>query len=480
LLNKGSKRAVSGGWAVKKPGRNLVASVALTIVYFVAGKLSLALAFVHPSATAVWACSGITLATFLTFGYEFWPSILLASFLVNLTTAGSVVTSIGVATGNTLEGLVGAYLVNRFAGGRNAPYRARDLLKFAFLAGMLSTAIAATIGVTTLSLGGFANWNRFGPIWLTWWLGDAVGDLVVGPLLILWTSDHRVRWRSAQLLEALTLLVCLVLVTQIVFDGSFIPGTKNYPLEYLCIPFLIWAALRFGQREAAVVIVVLSGTAIWGTLHGLGPFARESSNESLLLLQAFLGVVAVMTMAFAAQFAELQRAEEQARFLAVSDPLTGLGNYRKLIDTLNAEIKRSDRTGRCFALLLMDLDGLKKINDVHGHLVGSRALCRLARILRLHSRGIDTAARYGGDEFALVIPEAGTDVARQVARRISERLASDGQHPALSASVGAAVCPKDGETIEMLIRSADRALYAMKRRAHRESISVATGFRSAS
>jgi diguanylate cyclase (GGDEF)-like protein len=128
----------------------------------------------------------------------------------------------------------------------------------------------------------------------------------------------------------------------------------------------------------------------------------------------------------------------------------------------------------------MDLDGLKKINDVHGHLAGSRALCRLASILRLHSRGIDMAARYGGDEFALIIPEAGADVAPQVALRISERLASDGQHPALSASVGAAVCPEDGETIEMLMRSADRALYAMKRRAHSESILVATGLRSAS
>jgi diguanylate cyclase (GGDEF)-like protein len=340
---------------------------------------------------------------------------------------------------------------------------------------MLSTAIAATIGVTSLSLGGFASWAKYGTIWLTWWLGDAVGDVVVAPLLILWILDHRVRWRKAQLLEALALLVSLVLVGQIVFEGSYISGTKNYPLEYLCIPFFMWAAFRFGEREAAVAIVVLSGTAIWGTLHGLGPFARESRNESLLLLQAFLGVVTVMTMAFAAQFTERRHAEEQARFLAVSDPLTGLGNYRKLVDTLEAEIKRSDRTGRSFALLLMDVDGLKKINDVHGHLVGSRALCRLANILRLRCRGIDTAARYGGDEFALVVPEAGAEVARQVARRISERLASDGEHPALSVSVGAAVCPEDGETIEMLLRAADRALYDMKRRARGEVSLLASG-----
>jgi len=116
-----------------------------------------------------------------------------------------------------------------------------------------------------------------------------------------------------------------------------------------------------------------------GTLHGFGPFARESRNESLLFLQSFLGVVAVVTMAFAAAFTENRRAEEESRYLATSDPLTGLGNYRKLIDTLEAETRRSDRTGRSFALLLMDLDGLKMINDANGHVVGSRALCRMAK-----------------------------------------------------------------------------------------------------
>jgi diguanylate cyclase (GGDEF)-like protein len=430
------------------------------------------MASVHPSATAIWPSTGIALAAFLILGYDVWPGFLVAAFLVNITTAGSVATCLGIATGNTLEGLAGAYLVNRFANGQNAMRRPQDVFKFAGLAGILSTSISATFGVTSLALGGYASWANYGAIWLTWWLGDAVGAVVVAPLLMLWIAEPRVRWRWVQGLEAACLLVCLLLIGLIVFDGFLIPGTRNYPLEYLSIPFLMWAAFRYGQREAATATLALSGTAIWGTLHGLGPFARESRNESLLLLQSFLGVVAIMTIAFAAAFTEQRRAEEQALQLATNDPLTGLGNYRKLIETLEAEMRRSDRTRRSFALLLMDLDGLKMINDVHGHLVGSQALCRLAKVLRNHSRNVDTAARYGGDEFALVIPEVDMSAARQVADRISERLTADGEEPTLSVSIGAAVHSQDGESIEMLLCAADSDLYESKRRSGQTATSL--------
>jgi len=155
---------------------------------------------------------------------------------------------------------------------------------------------------------------------------------------------------------------------------------------------------------------------------------------------------------------------EQVRKLAVTDPLTGLSNYRTLINVMEAEVQRSRRTGRPFAVLLFDLDGLKTINDEHGHLVGSRAICRLASVLRMQCRSMDTAARYGGDEFAVVLPEAGEEAAASVSRRICERLAKDGETPRVSVSVGSAVFPRDGETIEDLFDKADRALYGMKRR----------------
>ena len=158
-----------------------------------------------------------------------------------------------------------------------------------------------------------------------------------------------------------------------------------------------------------------------------------------------------------------QRAsEDHLRHLAATDALTGLANYRRLSEILDSEIKRSERTARAFAVLLFDLNGMKRINDSHGHLAGNRALCRLADIFRSSCRSIDTAARYGGDEFAIVLPESGPVEASAVGRRICERLSSDCEEPQLSVSVGIAVYPNDGATIDVLFQAADRALYEMK------------------
>jgi len=156
-----------------------------------------------------------------------------------------------------------------------------------------------------------------------------------------------------------------------------------------------------------------------------------------------------------------RKLEDHLRQQAARDPLTGLANYRHLAEVLDMEIRRSERTGREFALLLFDLDGLKKINDRYGHLIGSHALCRVADVLSF-CRDIDTAARYGGDEFAVVLPETGAEAANQVAQRICDSIANDGMGPLLTVSIGVAVYPHDGERIEALLRSADVAMYSMK------------------
>ncbi len=280
----------------------------LTLIYFVAGKLGLKLAFLHASASPVWPPAGIALAALLLLGYRVWPAIFLGAFLVNATTAGNIATSLGIAAGNTLEAVCGAWLVNRFAGGTRVFDRAQDVFKFA-LAATLSALVSPTLGLTTLALGGFAAWANYGPIWTTWWLGDAAGDLVVAPLILLWSIPSTQRWSRRDAGEVGILLLLLFALGETVFGGWFPISAKNYPISFICGPVVIWTAFRFSQRETATGIFILSALAILGTLHGFGPFIMETENHSLLTLQAWTAVLTITAMALAAAMAERRRAE---------------------------------------------------------------------------------------------------------------------------------------------------------------------------
>ncbi len=316
--------------------RQVSVLLGLLAVYLLAGKLGLSLAFINANASAVWPPTGIALAAFLLFGRRVWPAIFLGAFLVNITTAGNVATSAGIAIGNTLEGFVGASLVGRIAGGRNVFLRPNDVFRFALLVIPISAAISATIGVTTLAFGGFAAWSNYVSIWLTWWLGDVSGALVVTPALLLWTEPWP-RWTRAQLLEAGLVLITLSVTAVIAFGGLSRVENAQYP--FICMLPLIWAAFRLGPRETATAGLLLSFIAIRSTLEGSGPFVRPSPNDSLLLLQAFLAVSILMAQAVAASVH--MRKEAEARVRKLNNELEELVTERtaQLLD-FNRELSR--------------------------------------------------------------------------------------------------------------------------------------------
>jgi signal transduction histidine kinase/CheY-like chemotaxis protein len=292
--------------------------VAVAAVYVLAGKIGLQyFAFADASASPVWPPAGIALAAFLLVGGRVWPGIFLAAFVVNVTTAGGVLTSLAIAGGNALEGFVGAHLVGRFVGGLRAFERASDAFRFLVAAAIPSAALSATIGVTALSLAGHAPWSGYGTIWATWWLGDVAGDVVLVPALLLWIRHRGLGRIGEHPVEGLLLLLGVVGIAQVVFGGVSPFTTKTYPLEFVFIPVLLWAAFRFGPREAATVLLLLCGFGVVSTLRGVGPFAVGTPNESLLLLQAFTVTMGVTILPVATLVWDRRRVEaERAGLLA--------------------------------------------------------------------------------------------------------------------------------------------------------------------
>ena len=287
-----------------------VAVLGTAFVYFAAAKLGLSMAFVAEQVTPVWPPTGIALALVLLFGWPVVPGIALGAFAANATTNEPIATATGIAIGNTLEAVIGAQLLHA-VGFRVSLERLRDVLALVALSAGVSTTVSATIGVTSLCLGGVQTWSVAPTLWWVWWLGDAMGALVVAPPLLAWAAGDRARVES-RAGEAGILALTVAAVGLIAFASPLGMRGGGYPLHYTIFPVVVWAALRFRQVGAATVTLVASGIAIWSTVHGQGPFAMAATHESLIMLQLFLAVVAVTGLLLAAAISERDLAARRA------------------------------------------------------------------------------------------------------------------------------------------------------------------------
>jgi diguanylate cyclase (GGDEF)-like protein len=440
--------------------REQIIFVSLAVAYLITGTGGLALSYGHPAVSLVFPPSGLALGALLVFGYRIWPIVFGAAAVMYASALGPAVPAVVLAAGNTLESVFTAYLVNRYADGRHALQSPRTSLRFSGVV-LLASAAAATLNALLIITSGLAFWTEFGALWIVRGIGTLVGTLAVTPLIVLSHPGAHVRLRSRVAAEAAAAFAAVLIVGLVVFYRTPV-ALRGVPTELLCLPLLLIIGFRMGRRVGAIALVILAVLGIYGTLNGYGPFVRSTPLQSLLVVQLFVAVNAAITLPLAALGSEYSVADAQLRELVVTDPLTGLPNYRRLLEVLAGEIARADRDSTNLAVVFFDMDGLKDINDEHGHLVGSRAVCRFAETLRAACRTTDTAARYGGDEFVAVLSDTDQDGAKLVVRRIAERLAADPDHPPLSVSAGVAVYPRDGGTPTTLLSAADRALYAVK------------------
>jgi len=358
------------------------------------------------------------------------------------------------------------YAANALVRFRGTHDRLPLILAFGFvLSGLIETA--STFGFYNLLTAGPGAQMR---VPLAWMVSRTLLAVLLLAALVIERRIPNAREPGREITAAFLVVGVVAYLTSVAYLGvpaeaPIRPGAwVSRPWDLFPAAIFLVAAIGF-RRRLRIAGSAFDRALFWAVSLNVVCHLMASESQRLLdapMILAQMLKVSSYALVLGGALVDNARLFEQVRHLAVSDPLTGLANYRRLLDALQGEIRRSQRTGRPFAVLLLDLDGLKAINDRYGHLVGSRAICRLANVLRVHCRAMDTAARYGGDEFALVLPEASAEAATLVARRICERLAADGETPLLSVSAGAAIFPQDGDTIEKLLGSADRALYGMK------------------
>src|SRR6266545_6178596 len=263
---------------------DLATTALLAGVYVASAKGAFALAFVQTSIAPMWPPSGIALGAVLLLGYRAVPGVWLGALVFNASTPVPLWVSATIAVGNTLEALAGAWLLRR-VGFSRAIDRVRDVAALAGLAAPVSTAISASVGVGSLWASGTLPGRSLPSAWVIWWAGDAAGILMVAPLLLLWSAR---RWgqrpRATRVVEAVALAATLVLL---------VVASLTFPVArpFLVFPALAWAAVRFRQAGAACVTLFVAAVVVWATARGRGPFAGSSLTQSLLLAQAFTGVM---------------------------------------------------------------------------------------------------------------------------------------------------------------------------------------------
>ncbi|MBT8123149.1 MAG: EAL domain-containing protein [Gammaproteobacteria bacterium] len=578
--------------------RLILAGLGVTVFYVLSARLGLQLAVVQSNVTAVWPPSGIALAALLVFGLRLWPAIAAGAFITNFMSGLPLDAAIVIAAGNTLAAVIGAQLVTKLAGTENPLDTAYGLLTLLIGGGLVATLISATIGTTTLLESGLVSRPDFSGVWLTWWLGDTVGILILTPLLLTWKKLPVMQWSARRTVEAILLLACTLLVSQLVFGRTSPLGINHYPLAFLPLTTLIWAAMRFGNHGTTAVLCLFAASAIWGTIGGSGPFVRADVNESLLLLQAFMGVNAITSLLLATSLNERQLVQLQLdqhhldrnsslnqiletslneiymfdrdtlRFLngnqgardnlgytmeelqqltandikplipekkfremiapllagteqhlkfetthqrkdgtqypvevnlqltrpgsdqvfvaiilditerhasrqkldhmANHDALTGLPNRFLFSDRLTHALQHCERNRHPLALMFLDLDGFKVINDSLGHPTGDSLLQQVAQRLQVAARKCDTVARLGGDEFTIILEDLDDlnsipEIAQRILISFEEPFEVSGRKMFLGASIGISTYPQDGHDVTALMKYADVAMFQAKK-----------------
>ncbi len=320
----------------------LFPAIIIGILYFAAGKVSLGFAFLNASASAIWIPTAVSITAFIYFGYRIWPAVFLASFLVNLTTAGTILTSLGIACGNTLEGIAALFFINKFLDKQNLFGSSIAMIKYSLLVGIVSTAISAVIGFSVLTAAGMIRPGNYSMVFLAWWIGDMGSAVLFASVILLW-KENEVTWSFDKIIEASVVLIMLVFTTTIIFIPGFIyidlPMIINrYPFPLLTFPLFLYVAFRFGLRETALAVFIFFSIAVGGIFIGSGRMAVGNPDTSFINLQIFTMIIFLLKMSVSTAVTQRRKFE---RNLKISEE-----KFRELAETANDAIITIDASSR--------------------------------------------------------------------------------------------------------------------------------------
>lgn len=440
--------------------------VCLSSVYFIVAKLGLTFTTVADNVTLIWPPSGLALFALLIFSSKFWPWIFIGTFITNLTTGIALLPCLGIAMGNTLEALAGVYLLER-VGFNSQLSRVRDVLYLALYAAGFSTMVAATIGTFSLTFFGVIPWSVYPKAWITWWMGDSMGILAFTPLLLSWWFPYSKQITKSFLIEAAILITSTILVTEFVFGLQYYFFSKPLPLAYLTFPFILWTAMRFSLRGVTTMTFIIGAIILFNIILDIGLFVSDSTLQSLVLLWLYTNFLAITSIALTSAIEEREKAELGMRHLAEHDHLTHLPNRRALVDRIGQAIVHAERNDEKFAVLFLDLDRFKIVNDSLGHSKGDQMLTIISLRLLQCVRKEDTVSRLGGDEFVILIREIKHmedvyKITNKILTMMRKPINIDDSEIHSSVSIGICLYPNDATNAETLLKHADIAMYRAK------------------
>jgi len=344
----------------------------VAVVYVATATVGFRFSTFSQEVTLVWPPSGIGIAVLLLFGMRMWPAIVVGSFCATMIDGGSLMLAGVMAGGHVLEAGLGAFVL------RNATHfhcdlgRVRDVLGFLVFGVAIAAMVGATIGTLGLAADGIVPWAEAGRAWRTWWVADAMGILVGGALLLSWSVRSEQPWTALRAVEAGALVLTL-LPGEFLIYGGILPSEFSHSLTFLTFPFVIWAALRFGQRGATATVAVTIAVAIWGTVRGEGPYAHQAFNVAIVFFYGYTAAVAVTGLLLGAATTERRRfADELQRIgfdleIRVHERTAALQEELTRRRQIQDDLQEALANVKTLSGLLPICSSCKRIRDDHGY-----------------------------------------------------------------------------------------------------------------